>query len=176
MAGTLIEPTRTVVRGAARVRLDELVAAHAAILYPGLCDPRLHAYTDDGPPASPEELEARYRRLESRRSPQGDEQWLNWAVWDVDGASYVGYVQATIGADRIAQVAYVLFVPAWGRGLATAAVEAMLALLRERHGARAFAARIDARNTRSIALVERLGFRLEGRAPDAAGDLLFARR
>jgi len=149
------------------------MASHAAALYPGLCDPRVHAYTDDGPPQSLAWLEARYRRLESRRSPSGDEQWLNWAVWSIDGAAYVGYVQATVGADGVAHIAYVLFVDAWGRGLATAAVEAMMAALREHHDVRSFAARIDERNARSIALVERLGFRLERRASDAATDLLF---
>ena len=159
---------------ALRVRLEALVAAHAKALHAGLRDPRLYACTDDGPPESLEALEARYRRLESRRSPRGDEQWLNWAVWDLDGGAYVGYVQATVGADGVAHVAYVLFVAAWGRGLATAAVAAMLDLLRERHGARAFAARIDARNARSIALVERLGFRArEGALSSGSGDRLF---
>jgi RimJ/RimL family protein N-acetyltransferase len=38
---------------------------------------------------------------------------------------------------------------------------------------RAFAARIDELNARSIALVERLGFRLARRASEAATDLLF---
>ena len=159
---------------APRVRLEPLVAAHAKALHAGLCDPRLYAYTDDGPPENLEALEARYRRLESRRSPRGDEQWLNWAVWDVDGGAYVGYVQATVGADGVAHVAYVLFVAAWGRGLGTAAVAAMLDVLRERHGARAYAARIDARNAPSIALVERLGFRARERAlPSDSGDRLF---
>jgi ribosomal-protein-alanine N-acetyltransferase len=129
VAGALIEAMPSAERAAPRVRLDELVAAHAAALYPGLRDPRLHAYTDDRPPESVERLKARYRRLESRHSPRGDEQWLNWAVWHVDDGAYVGCVQATVGADGVAHVAYVLFADVWGRGLATEAVAAMMAVL-----------------------------------------------
>ena len=57
--------------------LEPLVAAHAEAMYPLLADPELHRYMDFGPPPSAADLERGYRKLESRRSADGREQWLN---------------------------------------------------------------------------------------------------
>jgi RimJ/RimL family protein N-acetyltransferase len=173
MDARTVRPDADPLAPAARVRLDELAAAHAASLFEGLRDARIYAWLDEPPPPSLAWLQARYRRLETRLCADGDERWLNWAVWSCDAQGYIGTVQATLGPDRVAHLAWVLFPAWWGRGLAREAAASMMRVLRETYAAAAFRARIDARNTRSIGLVQRLGFRAAGRAGDRAHDVLY---
>ena len=140
----------------ARLALEPLTVAHAPAMFPLLSDPALYAYLDFPPPPSLEHLQRVYAKLETRRSPDGTEEWLNWIVM-LDGAP-IGFVQATIGPDRSANVAYVFGSAHWGQGYAFEAVTAMLAAL---DGCKFFAT-VDPRNARSIRLLERLGFRYVG--------------
>ena len=87
--------------------LEPQVAAHAAELFPVLDDPGLYDFIDDEGPASETALRERLARLESRRSPDGSEAWLNWVVRNAEGR-VVGYVQATVGPKHEAEIAYVL--------------------------------------------------------------------
>jgi len=118
-----------------------------------LSDPALYTYLEFPPPPSLEHLQRVYARLETRRSPDGTEEWLNWIVLR-DGAA-IGFVQATIYPDRSANVAYVFGSDYWGNGYAT---EAVTAMIEELDGCKFFAT-VDAGNARSIRLLERLGFR-----------------
>jgi [ribosomal protein S5]-alanine N-acetyltransferase len=155
-----------------RLQLEPIVPAHADVLFEGLSAPALYEYIDQPPPASREALAQRFERWQSRRSPDASEGWLNWAVADRATHAYLGHVQATVMPDGKAIVAYILFPPARGRGLATEAVSAMIGHLR-RHGIATFTASTDLRNTRSIALLERLGF---ARTGVAGGDAFYERR
>jgi RimJ/RimL family protein N-acetyltransferase len=111
-----------------RLVLEPLVEAHADALYPLLCEPRQLEYLDQGPPESLDALRRGYRKLESRRSPDGTQRWLNWAIVVSDeSANPVGFVQATVLADHRAWVAYEVGLPWWGRGIATEATQAMRA-------------------------------------------------
>ncbi|HSC98176.1 MAG TPA: GNAT family N-acetyltransferase, partial [Casimicrobiaceae bacterium] len=74
-----------------------------------LQDPALYRYENEAPP-SLEWLEERFRRLETRRSADGNEQWLNWVV-RLRGSSLIGFVQATLRKDRTGAVAYVFGSP-----------------------------------------------------------------
>ncbi len=65
----------------ARIRLEPLRKEHAEAMFPGLSNPRLYEFIADDPPASLEVLREKYTRLESRRSPSGDDRWLNWIVF-----------------------------------------------------------------------------------------------
>jgi RimJ/RimL family protein N-acetyltransferase len=121
-----------------------------------LSDPAIYRYENE-PPPSLEWLRARFARLESRTSPDGTQQWLNWVV-RLDSGELAGYVQATVHADRCAAIAYVLASKHWGRGIASRAVAAMLDLLRQEHGVDRFRAVLKAHNARSRRLLERLGF------------------
>jgi RimJ/RimL family protein N-acetyltransferase len=164
-----------------RVRLEPLVPAHADALFAALADPAIYRHLDHGPPASANELRARYARLEARRSPDGTEAWLNWALVPADATTPVGYVQATVRADGSALFAYVLAPAAGGRGLATEAVASMLEHLETTLDVRLALATVDATNARSIALLERLGFAPAAPALArahglAAGERLYARR
>jgi RimJ/RimL family protein N-acetyltransferase len=121
-----------------------------------LSDPAIYEYENE-PPASLDWLRERYGRLESRRSTDGQQQWLNW-VLRLRAAELVGYVQATVFPSSVALVAYVLSSRYWGRGLAREACEAMLGELAGRYGVGRACAVFKRANTRSLHLLERLGF------------------
>ena len=137
--------------------LEPQTARDAAELFPVLDDPELYVFTDDKGPASEDALAQRLARLESRRSPDGSQQWLNWVVRTLDG-DVVGYVQATVHATLEAEIAYVLGRSFWRRGYATAACTLMLAELREVYGVRTAVATLDPQNSGSLALLRKLGF------------------
>lgn len=142
-----------------RLLLEPLQVAHADALYPLLCDARQLEYLDHGAPASLDALRERHRKLESRRSGDGREHWLNWALLQRDaGEDAIGFVQATVLEDGSAWVAYQLGCAWWGRGIAGEATRAMLEHLRAHYGATRFMASVDRRNERSWRLLERLGF------------------
>lgn len=143
----------------ARLDLEPLAAGHAASLYTPLLDPALYEWIPEPPPVDLEWLTRRYARLESRRSPDGREAWLNWALRDRASGRYLGYLQATVRlAAREADVAYLLFSTDWGKGYAREAMAAMLRWLFPYYGLRHVDVRIDPRNRRSLALANALGF------------------
>ena len=94
-----------------RLRLETLRVQHADLMYPGLLDSSLYTFQDDTPPASLEYLRARYAFLESARSPDGTEMWLNWIVFHQDGQEPIGYLQATVRPQALTEIAYVFFSP-----------------------------------------------------------------
>ena len=111
-----------------RLDLEPLAAAHAAELAPLLDDLRLHEFTG-GAPASAAALADRYRRLEKRRSPGGDQGWGNWVMRVRATGRAAGTVQATLPADGPAEVAWVVAREAQGRGYAKEAARSLVALL-----------------------------------------------
>jgi RimJ/RimL family protein N-acetyltransferase len=142
-----------------RVSLHPLKRQHARVLFGLLRDPELWRYTDRDPPASLREIENRFSRLERRTSDDGEHHWLNWAIEERASAQLVGFVQATVAASLAdAEIAFMLGRSAWGRGLATASVGAMLAFLKVR-GVGVLRATADGDNARSVRLLERLDFR-----------------
>ena len=140
------------------LRLEPQVAAHAEEMFAVLSDPNLYAHENE-PPASLEWLRERFARLESRRSKDGSELWLNWVARLPTGEA-IGYVQATVHATHRAAIAYVFGSRWWGRGLATEAVELMTAELASNYEVETFIAVLKASNARSRKLLERLGFAL----------------
>jgi RimJ/RimL family protein N-acetyltransferase len=130
---------------------------HAAALYEVLRDPRLYTHLDYGPPESAAYLQALYTQYAGPLSPDGSEYWLNWVI--LTRGACAGYVQATVQADKsFAWVAYMLGCDFWGRGLASAATSEMLNLLRADYQVSRFLACVEVENTRSIHLLQRLGF------------------
>jgi [ribosomal protein S5]-alanine N-acetyltransferase len=141
-----------------RLRLEPLEPRHAAALFAGLQCAGLYEHIDDVAPATVDALRERYTRLSTRKSPDGTEHWLNWAIWSESEGRYLGYVQATVQADGgAAMIAYVLFRDAWGRGYAREAVARMIEHLIDAYHSPEVCARVDTRNARSIALLEALG-------------------
>ena len=108
-----------------RLELAPLVSAHAEELFTLLSDLSLYEFTRDVPPASLTELQLRYARLESRRSPDGTEAWLNWTLFETSTGMSIGYVQATVCSKR-ADIAWVVGTLWQGRGFATEAAAALV--------------------------------------------------
>src|SRR4051812_22624679 len=132
---------------AGHLLLEPQSATHAAAMFDVLSDPALYEWEGE-PPPSLEWLRQRFEQLESRRSGDGRQQWLNWVVRDPQ-AGLVGYVQATIPAAGRASIAYVFHSRHWGRGFAFLAVEAMLGELAQSYGVRRAIAVLKRRNVRS---------------------------
>jgi [ribosomal protein S5]-alanine N-acetyltransferase len=143
---------------ATRFKLEPLVADHAARMFEELRDPQGYRYIPQDPPGGLEELTTRYKRLENRRSPDGSEAWLNWALVDANEKAH-GYVQATVQlSSHEAWVAYFVFASSQRQGYAKEALRTLLPLLRDAYGIERIHAEIDTRNVASLRLVESLGF------------------
>ena len=141
---------------AERIVLEPQVISHAEEMFEVLSDPAIYEYENE-PPRSLEWLRERFRKLETRRSADGTQHWLNWVI-RVPGTGLVGYVQATVYPDGRAAIAYELASRYWSRGFATAAVLAMIPELARNHGVRRLTAVFKQANHRSQRLLERLGF------------------
>ncbi len=151
---SVVHPLRTV--RTAALALEPQIESHADAMFEVLSDPAIYEH-ENAPPPSLAWLRERYRRLETRRSPDGSEEWLNWVVRLPTG-ELAGYVQATVSADGRAAVAYELASRHWHRGLGRAAVSAMIDELVAQRGVRTLSAVLKRTNVRSRRLLERLGF------------------
>lgn len=87
--------------------------------------------------------------------------WLQIAI-EVDGR-LIGDVAVHVDGDdpRLATVGFTLAAGAQGRGFATEALRAVMSVLFTEHGVHRISADCDARNVRSVALLERVGMRRE---------------
>jgi [ribosomal protein S5]-alanine N-acetyltransferase len=155
--------------------LEPLRVAHAAEMYAVLCDPLTHRYIDHPPPATLEQLRAIYTQLETRKSPDGRQLWLNWVVRH-PGQPAMGYVQATVTAPGRAWVAYLLASAHWGRGHAHGAMLAMLDYLDQTCGVTHYLATVEVDNQRSARLLKRLGFHLASAQETEGHDLAASER
>lgn len=139
-----------------RLLLEPQVAAHADEMFQLLQDPAIYRYENEAP-RSVDLLRERFLRLETRRSAEGGEIWLNWVV-RLPKSGLIGFVQATVYRDGSAGVAYVFGSAYWGRGLAYEAVHAMLRELAEHWSVGVARAVLKRSNLRSVRLTTRLGF------------------
>ena len=146
----------------ASLTLEPQTITHADEMFIVLNDPAIYAF-ENAPPQSLEWLRTRFAKLESRQSPDGQEQWLNW-VARLPTTQLIGYVQATVRPNGCAAIAYVFSSTYWGRGLAREAVDAMMAELGAQYQVRTFTAELKRENLRSVRLLERLGFLLASSA------------
>ena len=161
------------------LQLEPLQAAHADAMFEVLSDPAIYEF-ENAPPPSREWLRARYQRLAQGGPADGRERWLNWVIRLPDGA-LAGYVQATVFPGGQALVAYELNSRHWRRGLGSAALARMLAMLCETHGVHTALAQLKAANHRSLGLLRKLGFTAADAAllktfPPDPDELLMQRR
>ncbi|HEX5849300.1 MAG TPA: GNAT family N-acetyltransferase [Rubrobacter sp.] len=150
-----------------RLLLEPILPAHAPALYERMQEERLYRFIPQDPPNTPQALENRYEFLSARRSPDGREAWLNWAVREKRSGDYVGTLEATVEASEPAFIAYMVFAPYQRQGFAAEACGRLLEHLFADYGVGVVAAEIDTRNVASIALVESLGFERVGFQKDA---------
>ena len=155
-----------------RLVLEPIAPPHARMLFPLVSDVRLFTYVDQEPPASEQALEMRYRGWSTGLSPDGSERWLNWAGRLRGTECYVGWFQATVRADRTAEIAYVTFVDHQRCGYAKEATAAVMAHLVRLYLVTSIVATVDPRNEASIALAKSLGLRsVENRGNDLRFEL-----
>ncbi len=152
----LIEPEA--ILKTARLLLEPLAPSHTPALYEPLQAEAIYEFLPEKPPASSETLAARYQRLSARKSPDGQEIWLNWAMRLRKEDAYVGILQATVYHDATAYLAYILFPPFWKQGYAKEGCRRVLDHLFKDYQIVSVSAEIDTRNTASIKLIESLGF------------------
>src|SRR5919205_1898799 len=79
-----------------RLLLEPILPAHAPMIYEPLQDERLYRFIPQDPPASLRALKDRYGFLSARRSPDGREAWLNWAMRERSSGEYAGTLEATV--------------------------------------------------------------------------------
>lgn len=139
-----------------RCTLEPQVEAHAAAMFDVLSDPAIYEF-EGVPPPSVEALAAGFRRKETRRSPDGSEQWLNWVV-RLPGGELAGYVQATVLASGASLVGYEFASLHWRKGIGRAAVGAVLDELATSYRVHTLVAVLKRANFRSMGLLRHLGF------------------
>lgn len=130
---------------------------HAGEMFEVLSDPSVYEFENE-PPQSETALAERYTRLESRRSSDGTEIWLNWVI-RLPSGELAGYVQATVLQSGSAYVAYELASRYWRQSIGSRAVAAMLKELHASYAVNVCAAVLKAGNYRSLGLLRKLGFR-----------------
>lgn len=143
-----------------RLALEPLRVGHADEMAVALSDATLYTFTG-GEPASARQLADRYVRQVMGRSLDGAQGWCNWVLRRRSGGDAAGYVQSTIEAvngRKVAEIAWVLAVHAQGCGLATEAVSAMVAWLRE-HEIDDVVAHVHPDHAASAGVAERVGLR-----------------
>jgi ribosomal-protein-alanine N-acetyltransferase len=160
--GTGFEAALEEVLHTPRLLLEPVATRHAEEMFARLGDVRLYEHVPQDPPVSLDAVRERYARLSTRRSPDGDELWLNWVTRDrVDGACR-GTLQATVRRNASAYIAYEVLPPFWRQGLGREACARMIAWLADELGVQRFEAEVDTLNVASLRLLEHLGFQRAG--------------
>jgi RimJ/RimL family protein N-acetyltransferase len=155
-----------------RLALQPQLAVHADEMFRVLSDPAIYEFENE-PPQSLERLRARFARLETRRSTDGGDLWLNWVVRR--GPVAIGYVQATVHRGGGAGIAYEFASAHWGQGFAQEAVRAMMAELAGRYGVEGVTAVLKGANHRSKRMLDRLGFSMHERGDIEADEICMRR-
>lgn len=138
--------------------LEPLTAAHTDEVFPILRDIRIYEFIPDEPPESLELLRDRYIFLESAKSPDGKEYWLNWIVYLIGPHKPIGTVQATVRPGKSADIAFIIVPDCWNQKFGRLATAAMLDYIFEEFELNSAVANVDTRNSRSQRMVEALGF------------------
>lgn len=147
------------------LRLTPMVECDTDALFRLLKDPEIHVFTGGHPPASADYVTARIRRRESRRSPAGDELWLNWTLRLIADQSVVGYVQAGVTEGK-ADMAWVVGVPYQRRGYASEASQRVLQWLRDHLGVHEVRANIHPDHVASHRVARNIGLLKSGERTD----------
>jgi RimJ/RimL family protein N-acetyltransferase len=139
-----------------RLRLRARTPDDADALFPTLADAELMTWWSRGPFTSVEEVRDHFAPA------RGAGAWRCWAITRAGDDRAIGWVAT--GEKRqggVTEIGYVLERAAWGTDIAREAVSAVIDWLFA-NGQRRIFADTDPENTASIALLGRLGFKLEG--------------
>ncbi len=150
-----LPPRETVVLETARLILRPRTLDDAEALHAAFADAELMRYWSSPPHASVEETRADL----ARESPE----WRRWAI-TLKGGGDVAIGVVAAGEKRqgnVTEIGYMLAREHWGSGIAREAVSAVIGQVFAEGQRRVFAD-TDPDNAASRAMLERLGFRLEG--------------
>jgi RimJ/RimL family protein N-acetyltransferase len=142
-----------------RVHLRELLPSDVPALYAIFSDPRVMRYWST--PAYQDESEAvrLYERIQEGFRSQKLFQWGIAEGPDLFGTCTLFHLDLV---HRRGEIGYALAQRSWGKGLAKDAVTTVIEFAFETLDLHRIEADVDPRNARSLALLERLGFRREG--------------
>jgi RimJ/RimL family protein N-acetyltransferase len=142
---------------APRVSLRALVSSDRDALFAMLSDPEVMRYWSSVPFTSVEQADELVASALTDPSAS-----IRLGV--VEGTALVGFVSlhAVSWPNRRAELGYMIGRASWGRGLAREAVRLIVQHAFRTVGLHRLEADTDPRNARSMALLERLGFRQEG--------------
>jgi RimJ/RimL family protein N-acetyltransferase len=130
-------------------------------------DPRTRKYSRSGVPVPPEE--ARQELLDACTSWR-ERSFGHWVISDL-GGSFVGVIIVQPGRHEppAPELGWIVVPEAWGRGFATEAARAVTADLFERTDLTCITSYLQAANTASRRVAEKLGMRLRERGTDSSG-------
>ena len=146
----------------------------AEALFELLKEPALYSFTGGAPPSSVHGLKERLHSWERRRSPDGEEVWLNWTLRLKGTETVVGYVQASI-KERSADLAWVVGLPFQGRGYATEASRKVAGWLTERLKINRLTANIHPKHAASQRVAKHVGLH-PGSEVTTEGEEIWIRR
>ncbi len=149
-----------------RLRIEPLRSAHAELVLSALPAPVIYTYLPEDPPTA-KALQKRYDFLESSRSPDGAELWLNWVAFLRDSMTPIGTFQATLPRGEEGSFAYIVFPAFWRQGYAREMAACVISHLFQAHDIPGLFAEIDTRNQASIGLVRSLGLERVATTHDA---------
>lgn len=148
--------------------LEPLDKSHANEMYAGLCSVDDYKFIPANPPASMDELIARYERISQHYSPDKRQIWLNWVIIHRQSGAHHGYVQSTIMVEKNwAYIAYHVFGRYQKRGVAKQCVRMVIDFIFKHYNLSHVDALIDSRNLASIGLVESLKLKKINELKDA---------
>jgi len=124
-----------------------------------LNDSELYTYIGGNPILSLEDLEKRFISLESRKSPDGKDYWLNWVIVN-EINELIGYIQATI-KESTAFIAWVVG-KRWQRKKYGKKAAYLVIMWLNKIGCKEIKASINPENESSKRLALSLGFRNSG--------------
>jgi RimJ/RimL family protein N-acetyltransferase len=140
-----------------RLALLPLAVEHAEEMALALADPGLHTFIG-GAPADASALRVRYERLVAGPADPSAS-WCNWTIELRAEKCLVGTVQATVTGgtgERVAEIAWVVGTPWQGRGVATEAVQGLVAWL-ARQSVHSVIAHIHPKHLASMAVATAAG-------------------
>ena len=149
-----IAPRETMILETARLRLRPRTIDDADALHVNFTDPEIMRWWSDAPHTSIEQTRAMFAKARP--------EWRCWAITFKDDDPAIGFVAA--GEKRqgnVTELGYFLARAQWGGGIAREAVSAVIDQLFAEGQRRVFAD-TDPDNAPSRALLEKLGFKLEG--------------
>lgn len=139
-----------------RFVLEPITESHKLELYHFFNELELHHFIPLEPPTI-EQQEKRCARWMTRRSPDGEELWLNWAARDKQNKEIVAHIQSGMTRDRIASIGYVVGQKFQKKGVATECLEVVFLYLEKNLQVKEIKAWSDVRNKASHRVAKKLG-------------------